>query len=108
MVSPGRKQTDKPSVVPLGRQNLASALIAADVRLFKFDKTNLNATVTILPALSEPGRVRLDANATYYIKLFSNLSWNVSFYGNWDNQPPPGFSRKRLWQQFGAELDIWH
>jgi hypothetical protein len=82
----------KPSVVPLGRQNLASALIAADVRLFKFDKTNLNATVTILPAFSEPGRVRLDANATYYIKLFSNLSWNVSFYGNWDNQPPPGFS----------------
>ena len=82
----------KPSVVPLGRKNLASALIAADVKLFKFDKTNLNATVTILPALSEPGRVRLDANGTYYIKLFSNLSWNVSFYGNWDNQPPPGFS----------------
>ena len=29
-------------------------------------------------------------NSTYYIKITGNLSW-VSFYGNWDNQPPPGF-----------------
>ena len=82
----------KPSIVPLGKQNVASALIAADVRLFKFDRTNLNATATFLPALSQPGRVRIDANASYYVKLISNLSWNISFYGNWDNQPPPGFS----------------
>jgi hypothetical protein len=82
----------KPSIVPLGGQNVASALIAADVRLFKFSKTNLSATATVLPALSDPGRVRIDANAAYYIKIISNLSWNVSFYGNWDNKPPPGFS----------------
>ena len=80
------------SIAPLGRQEVASALVAADVRLFRFNKTNLSATATVLPALSEPGRVRFDTNATYYIKLFSNLSWNVSFYGNWDTRPPPGFS----------------
>lgn len=80
------------STVSLGSQNVASALIAADVRLFKFSKTNLSATVHALPALSEPGRVRFDTNVTYYVKLFSNLSWNVSFYGDWDNRPPPGFS----------------
>ncbi len=28
----------------------------------------------------------------YYIKLISDLKWNISFYGNWDNQPPQGFS----------------
>jgi hypothetical protein len=82
----------KASIIPLGGQNVGSALIAADVRLFKFSKTNPSATATVLPALSEPGRVRIDTNASYYIKLFSNLSWNISFYGNWDNQPPPGFS----------------
>ncbi len=82
----------KPSIIPQGKQNVASALIAADVRLFKFDKTNLSATAYVLPALSEPGRVRIDTNASYYVKLFSNLSWNVTVYGNWDNQPPPGFS----------------
>lgn len=82
----------RPSVVPVGTQNVASALIGADVRLFKFSKTNLNATADILPALSEPGRVRFDTNVSYYVKIFSNLSWNATFYGNWDNRPPPGFS----------------
>jgi hypothetical protein len=87
------QKTDyEPSIVPLGTQNLAAALITAHVRLFKFSKTNLSATANILPALSEPGRVRFDANASYYVKLFSNLSWNLSFYGNWDNRSPPGFS----------------
>ena len=33
-----------------------------------------------------------DMNATYYVKLFSNLKWNASFYGNWDSRPPNGLS----------------
>jgi len=36
----------KPALVPLGATNVGSALIAADVRLFKFSKTNLSATAT--------------------------------------------------------------
>lgn len=82
----------KQSIVPLGTQNIAAAMISADVKLFRFNKRNLSATATVLPALSEPGRIFFDTNASYYIKLISNLSWNVSFYGNWDNRPPPGFS----------------
>jgi hypothetical protein len=80
------------SVTAVNRQNTAAALIYADARFFKFSKTNLDATAALLPALSDPGRIRIDTNATYYIKIFSNLKWNVSFYGNWDNQPPPGLS----------------
>ena len=80
------------SLVPVGKQNLVAAMIVTDINLFKFDKTNLDVNATILPALSEPGRFRFNTNATYYIKLISNLSWNVSFYGNWDNRPPSGFS----------------
>jgi hypothetical protein len=45
-----------------------------------------------LPAVTDPGRVRVNANASYYIKLISDLKWNISFYGNWDNQPPSHFS----------------
>jgi hypothetical protein len=82
----------QPSIVPVGNQNLAAAVIALDLNLFRFNKTNLNVTATLFPALSEPGRVRFHANATYYVKLVSNLSWNVSFYGNWDSRPPVGFS----------------
>ena len=76
------------SVVPIGTQNVAGALIAANVQLYRFNKTNLSLTATLLPALSEPGRIFLTTNASYYIKITSNLSWNISFYGNWDNQPP--------------------
>ena len=82
----------KQSPVPLGTQNVAAALIAAQLKVFKFKKTNLSVSADILPALSNPGRVRFDTNASYYLKLFSNLSWDVSFYGNWDNRPPPNFS----------------
>lgn len=82
----------KPTVVPLGTQNLAAAVIAANFSFFRFSKTNLTATATLFPDLTEPGRVQFATNTTYYVKLIGNLSWNVSFYGNWDNRPPAGFS----------------
>jgi hypothetical protein len=89
----GWLRTDyQPSVVPIGTQNLAAAVIAADLKVFRFNKTNLSVTANMYPAVSEPGRVLFNTNATYYIKLISNLSWNVSFYGNWDSQPPAGLS----------------
>jgi len=81
-----------PSITPIGQQNLGAAVIAANAKFFKFSKTNLDISAVLLPALSQPGRVHFNTNASYYVKLFSNLKWNVSFYGNWDNQPPPNFS----------------
>lgn len=80
------------STVPIEHQNTAAALVYVNASFFKFSKTNFDANASALPALSDPGRVRFDTNATYYIKIISNLKWNISFYGNWDNQPPPGFS----------------
>jgi Protein of unknown function, DUF481 len=73
-------------------QNIAVAMIVADLKIFKFKKTNLNVTANLLPAISEPGRLFFSTNASYYIKIASNLSWNVSFYGNWDNRPPEDLS----------------
>jgi len=80
------------SILPENKQNIAAALIYTEARLFKFSKTNLDLTAALLPAVSDPGRVRFNTNATYYIKIFSNLKWNFSFYGNWDTRPPPGLS----------------
>jgi hypothetical protein len=73
-------------------QNIAAAVVATDVKFFQFDKTNLDIAATVFPALSEPGRVFVNTNITYYVKLYRRLTWNVSFYGNWDNQPPSHFS----------------
>jgi hypothetical protein len=82
----------KESPVPPGGQNVLTGLIYAEAKLFKFSKTSFTASATLLPALSDPGRVRFNTTASYYVKLVSNLKWNISFYGNWDNQPPLGFS----------------
>jgi hypothetical protein len=75
-----------------GDQNLLAALVAVNVRLFRFNKTNLSIDAFVFPALTDPGRVRSNLNASYYVKFFSNFTWDVSFYGNWDNRPPPGFA----------------
>ncbi len=80
------------NIGPQGQHNILAAAIAAEVKLFKFSKTNLNVTAILLPALSQPGRVQFNTNVSYYVKLFSNLKWNLSFYGDWDNQPPSTLS----------------
>lgn len=84
--------TYQPTVTPVTGPNVTSALIYMDARFFKFSKTNFEATAAILPAFSDPGRIRMNTNASYSIKIISDLKWNISFYGNWDNQPPPGVS----------------
>jgi hypothetical protein len=59
--------------------------------VFIFKKTKLK-WATLVPALSQPGRVRFGTNATYSIQIISNLWWTFQFYGNWDNRPPANFS----------------
>ena len=78
------------SAVPT--QNLGAGMIAGELKLFKFNKTNFNLTAVLFPVLTDAGRAKFNTNAAYYVKLPGNLSWNVSFYGNWDNRPPSTFS----------------
>lgn len=73
-------------------QQTAAALIGAEAEFFKFDKTNLTVSASFFPALSDPGRIYTNTNATYYLKFFGNFTWNLSFYGNWDNEPPSQFA----------------
>jgi hypothetical protein len=72
-------------------QNVASGWLSAQAKLFRFDKTNLVVTASLLPALSDPGRVHFNLNTSYYVKIWGKFNFNISFYGNWDTQPPPGF-----------------
>ncbi len=81
-----------PNLAVSNPQEVFTGLVGAGVRLFRFNKTTLDTTITLLPAITQPGRLYTNLNATYYIKISGALSWNVSFYGNWDNQPPRTFS----------------
>jgi hypothetical protein len=76
----------------VGSQGSLSGLVVGNVRLFIFKKTNLSLRAYVAPSLTDSGRLRFNTNAAYYVKLFKNLSWNLSFYGNWDTRPPLNFS----------------
>jgi hypothetical protein len=73
-------------------QQVTSGLVTTQLNLYYFDRTNLNVSAMLLPALSDPGRVHFNLNTSYYVRLWRKVTWNVTFYGNWDNRPPPGFS----------------
>ncbi len=42
------------SIASVGNQNLATAVVSTNVNLFRFSKTNLSVSATLLPALSGP------------------------------------------------------
>jgi hypothetical protein len=73
-------------------QQVTSGLIGSRLKLFRFDRTTLTLDATFLPAVSDPGRFHFNLSTSYYVKLWGKLDWNFTFYGNWDNRPPPGFS----------------
>lgn len=82
----------EPSVIEIGTQEVGAALLQSDAKFFVFKKTNLTLRASLLPAFTGGGRYYINTNASYYIKLFKNFSWNTSFYGNWDTRPPGKFS----------------
>jgi Protein of unknown function, DUF481 len=71
-----------------GAQNNSVGFLASEVKFFKFKKTNVDVTASLLPSISDAGRVHFNTNATYYVKIIQDLSWNFSFYGSWDSRPP--------------------
>jgi len=73
-------------------ESIATGLLSTTLNVVSFSKTNLNVRASALPTFSADGRWFFNTNATYYLKLFGKLNWNLSFYGNWDTQPPQGYS----------------
>ncbi|NWF86021.1 MAG: DUF481 domain-containing protein [Bryobacteraceae bacterium] len=72
--------------------NALAGLIVGNLQVFQFKKTSLDAGASILPVLSESGRLRASVNTAYSIQVVANLWFKISFYGNWDNRPPASFS----------------
>jgi len=87
-------------------EDVTSGWLSAQMKLFRFDRTNLNVTASLLPALSDPGRVHFNLNTSYYIKIWGKFNFNISLYGNWDTQPPPGFSGSDYGTSVGVNWDF--
>lgn len=72
-------------------QNIGVALISSSLDVFAFKKTRLSVNTSVAPSVTETGRLFFKTNASYYLKLFGKIDWNLSFYGNWDTRPPAQF-----------------
>ena len=71
---------------------MLGVLLQGTLNYVKFKRTSLGLSVNAIPSISDPGRFYFNANASYFLKLFGTINWNLSFYGNWDTQPPSGTS----------------
>jgi len=78
----------QPNASNLGTQNIAVGFVSSEIKFFKFKKTNLDVSASLIPAITDPGRVHFNTNAVYYIKIIGDIDWNFSFYGSWDTRPP--------------------
>jgi Protein of unknown function, DUF481 len=80
------------AVLQAPTQHVTVGLLGTQLKLFRFDRTTLAVSANLLPAISDLGRVQFNLNTSYYVKLWGQLNWNFTLYGNWDNRPPPGFA----------------
>jgi hypothetical protein len=66
------------------------ALVALTASVFAYDfpRTNIDLAVLVFPGLSDPGRVRVNANARLKRELLKDFSFSVTGYDSFDNRPP--------------------
>ncbi|HYI97274.1 MAG TPA: DUF481 domain-containing protein [Bryobacteraceae bacterium] len=82
----------EPSTGSQSSRNALAAMFVVDLHVFRFKKSSFDATASVLPLLTEAGRVRSYVNTAYSIQIINNLWFRTSFYGNWDNKPPMNLS----------------
>jgi hypothetical protein len=62
--------------------------IAYDYVTYDSPKTDIGASVAVLPSLSDPGRVRSNIDAHFSREVFKDFFLKISFYERYDNRPP--------------------
>ena len=66
--------------------------LTTSLRLFRLDspKTDVEIELTVLPSLTESGRVRGEAAVNARHEIIHDLFFEISLYDSYDNRPPEG------------------
>jgi hypothetical protein len=66
--------------------------LTSSFRMFRLDspKTDVTLELTVLPSLTESGRVRTEATIKARHEIFSDLFFEISLYDSYDNRAPEG------------------
>jgi hypothetical protein len=68
--------------------NSAEGLIGAKLEYFRFKTTNYYISASAYPSMTDPGRIRFDANTGVKYQIVKDLYLNFNFYLNYDSHPP--------------------
>ena len=73
-----------------GRTEVES-LFGVQYSYFSFDtpEAKIDASLNVIPSLSQWGRVRGEADLTSSYEIVDDLFFAVTFYGSYDSEPPP-------------------
>jgi hypothetical protein len=73
-----------------GSQSSVEGVVGMQWRIFRFAKPeiSLSSTFNVYPSLTESGRVRGRTDVTLRRKFAGDFTFDLSFYGDYDNQPP--------------------
>ena len=78
---------------PMGedRSNIeGTGTIAWELFSFQDSEIDIITTLTVLPSLSNWGRVRADFDTRIQFELFKDFSWSATLFDNYDSRPPEG------------------
>ena len=68
------------------------AQLSTSVRMFRYDhpKTDVTASLSVLPSLTESGRVRSEFSLRAKREFITDLFFEISVYNSYDNKPAEG------------------
>jgi hypothetical protein len=78
---------------PMGenRNNIeATGTLAWELFSFQDPEIDIITTLTVLPSLSNWGRIRADFDTRIQFELFKDFSWSATLFDNYDSRPPEG------------------
>jgi hypothetical protein len=80
-------------------------LFVARHKKFQYDDPEIDWTTTVrlYPSITSWGRVRLNFNTTLKWEIYKDLFWRLTFYDNFDSQPPSEGASKN---DFGITLSF--
>jgi putative salt-induced outer membrane protein YdiY len=76
------------AIVGQDRTTNADALAGVRFTTFRFKTTDLTSRLIVFPSLTTPGRLRLQLNTDWRLKLAKDLYWGLHLYENLDTKPP--------------------
>ncbi len=81
-------------ITPNPDTNSAEGLAGLAFEYFRFKTTDFKFVMNSYPSFTEPGRLRLNGNASIKFQLIKDLYWRFGIYLTYDSRPPQTVSTK--------------